>query len=54
MSNYETYPGFPEIRKDLTYDLIVPTLKLYEEWSKLYEGLPNVKVTLDPDAKAEK
>jgi hypothetical protein len=49
MSNYETYEGFPEIRKDLTYNLLVPTLKLYEEWSKLYEGLPNVTVTLDPE-----
>ena len=49
MSKYETYEGFPEIRKDLTYDLVVPTLKLYEEWSKLYAELPNVKVTLDPE-----
>jgi hypothetical protein len=50
VNNQETYSGFPEIRKDLTYDLIVPTLKLYEEWSKLYAGLPNVKVILDPEA----
>ena len=44
----ETYPGFPEIRKDLTYELITETQEMYEAWSKFYAGLPNVKVIYQP------
>lgn len=44
----ETYQGFPEIRKDLTYELIAETQELYEAWSKFYAALPNVKVIYQP------
>jgi len=44
----ETYEGFPEIRKDLTYEFVTETQELYDAWSKFYAALPNVTVIYQP------
>ena len=48
MSKYETYEGFPEIRKDLQYELVATTQELFQTWSAFYASLPNVKVIYRP------
>lgn len=44
----ETYENFPEIRKDLNYEMVAETYQAFQQWSKLYEELPNVKVIYQP------
>jgi hypothetical protein len=48
MSNYETYEGFPEIRKDITYTLECEDHATWLSWRELYKDLPNVKVVIKP------
>jgi hypothetical protein len=42
---------FPEIRPDLTYELVAPNLATYLAWRVLYASLSNVKVTYEPKEK---
>jgi len=54
MSEYETYPGFPEIRKDIQYRLYCPTYEIWQSWYRLYKNFPNVIVVMGkPPEEAE-
>jgi hypothetical protein len=44
---------FPEIRKDLQYELVCKDWDIYLSWKRLYASLPNVKVIFDPNAEEQ-
>lgn len=46
MPEFEYYPGFPEIRKDIQYRLYCPTYEIWQSWYRLYKDLPNVTIVM--------